>query len=86
MESIKKLSIEDFAAIRGCSPRTVRNILWSDKRSTLPPVRKLRKKLFFLQHEVDEWLKKLPVINAPKPRRGRPRKTPEANEKTVGGK
>jgi len=67
------ISIEKLAEIRGCSPRTIRNILWSDKRSTLPPAHKLGKKVFFLRDEVEEWLQQSPIINAPKPRVGRPR-------------
>jgi len=68
------ISIEELANIRGCSPRTIKNILWSDKSVTLPPAHKLGRKVFFLKSEVEGWLKNSPVINAPAVRRGRPRK------------
>jgi len=74
MNEIKILAIEDIAELRGCSVRTIKNILWSDKRTTLPPAHKMGRKVFFLQAEVEVWLNNMPIINAPAIRRGRPRK------------
>ena len=73
MNEIKILAIEDIAELRGCSVRTIKNILWSDQRAILPPAHKMGRKVFFLQEEVEEWLNKMPIINAPAIRRGRPR-------------
>jgi len=72
MDSI--LSIEQTAAIVGCSPRTFKNKLWSAQKTTLPPAHKTGRNVYFIREEVERWLINQPVINAPAPRRGRPRK------------
>jgi len=69
------LSIEQTAAIVGCSPRTFQNKLWSDKKTALPPAHKIGRKVYFFRDEIEQWLRNQPIINAPAKRRpGRPRK------------
>lgn len=70
----KILSIDEVAAILGCAPRTLKNKLWSVQKTTLPPAHKTGRTVYFVRDKVEDWLVKQPVINAPAPRRGRPRK------------
>jgi len=68
------LSIEEFAKLTNRSVRTIKNILWSDRRESLPPARKIGRKTFFIRSEVESWLVSQPIVNMPSKRKGRPRK------------
>lgn len=69
------MSLEDFAKLTDRSIRTIKNILWSDKRDSLPPARKIGRKTIFLRTDVESWLAAQSVINKQSKPRGRPRKS-----------
>lgn len=75
--------IEDFALLTDRSVRTVKNILWSGKRDSLPPARKIGRKTFFLRSDVEQWLVDQPIINKPPRHRGRPRKSGQGGKESA---
>jgi len=74
------LSIEEFAKLTNRSVRTIKNILWSDRRESLPPARKIGRKTFFIRSDVESWLLSQPIINVPQKKKGRRRKVAQVNQ------